>query len=240
MPFTYETTVAYGDVGLDLCLNHRGLLRMMQEAAALDSKRCGYGVTDTERTGYLWILAGWRVTLLEKVGWTAPVAVQTWARNLNGFFSDRDYLAHSDGRLIAQGTSRWMLINAHTGRLTRITEEIRRAYGNEEKSVYDDPLPANGTSDPAARETCVITVGRRDLDTNHHVNNLHYLDYALEAVPEEVALQPPATVEILFRRQILQHTRVRCLYSVTPSGRHQVELVSGEKPLTHHAFAWLY
>ena len=40
-----------------------------------------------------------------------------------------------------------------------------------------------------AREAFSYTVGRRDIDTNHHVNNIHYLDFALEALPQVDAAQ---------------------------------------------------
>ena len=83
--------------------------------------------------------------------------------------------------------------------------------------------------------------GRRDIDTNHHVNNIHYLDYALEALPEEVLAHLPSTLEVSYRRQILLGTPIRCLYSLTGDGRHQVEIQSGEgDKLVRHAFIWLY
>ena len=84
-------------------------------------------------------------------------------------------------------------------------------------------------------------MGRRDIDTNRHVNNLHYLDYALEALPEEVYRDLPETVDISFRKQILQGTPIQCLYARTEDGKHQVEIrsESGGK-LTRHAFVWFY
>jgi acyl-ACP thioesterase len=89
--------------------------------------------------------------------------------------------------------------------------------------------------------TYTATVGRHDIDTNRHVNNIHYLDYALEALPEDVAEAPPQTLEVVYRRQILLGTPIRCLYSKTPDGRHQVEVRSGEESdPTHHAYLWLY
>ena len=33
------------------------------------------------------------------------------------------------------------------------------------------------------------------MDTNRHVNNIHYLEYALEALPEEVFAALPGTVD---------------------------------------------
>ena len=126
--YTYETAVTYSDLGPDGLLDHRGLARMLQEAASIASDECGYGLTDGERTKVHWLLAAWRLELLERPGWRAEIAVETWPRSLDGFRSDRDYLVRSGGKLIARGASRWYLVSGSTGRLARITEEIRRAY----------------------------------------------------------------------------------------------------------------
>ena len=222
--YTYETAVTYSDLGPDGLLDHRGLARMLQEAASIASDECGYGLTDGERTKVHWLLAAWRLELLERPGWRAEIAVETWPRSLDGFRSDRDYL-----------------VSGSTGRLARITEEIRRAYPLEERCVFEEPLRKDGRSAPDAREVFASAAGRRDMDTNRHVNNIHYLEYALEALPEEVFEALPGTVEIVFRRQILQGTAFRCLYSRAPDGEHQVEITSGEgKDAVHHAFVWFY
>lgn len=240
-PYTYETTVTYADIGPDLRLSQRGLLRMMQEAAAIDSQNRGYGLLNTEETGLCWILAGWRLEQLEKPLWNTPVSVTTWPRTMEGFFSDRDFTVRAGGQLVARGTSHWLLVSVSAGRIARITEEVRAAYELGGEAVFNTPVPSNGKSAPEARVTFSTVVGRRDIDTNHHVNNIHYWDYALEALPEEVARDLPSTVEIVFRKQILLGTAIRCLYSASEDGKHQVEIQSGEgDQVVHHAFIWLY
>ena len=62
--YTYETAVTYSDLGPDGLLDHRGLARMLQEAASIASDECGYGLTDGERTKVHWLLAAWRLELL--------------------------------------------------------------------------------------------------------------------------------------------------------------------------------
>ena len=204
----------------------------------------GFGLKDAPSTKVHWILTGWRVELLERPLWRAALRVETWPRTLDGFLSDRDFLIWNGDRLVARGSSRWVLMSTVTGRLTRVDAAIRAAYEPQldDLSVFDGVSPANnGTppeGTPAAFET---TVGRRDIDTNHHVNNLHYLDYAVEALPEAVYGSLPSTVEISFRRQILLGTHIRCLYSLTADGKHQVEIQSESSgKTTHHAFIWFY
>lgn len=241
VPYLYQTAVTYTDIGPDQLLSHRGLLRILQEAAAIASDDCGYGIKDIGANGVFWILTGWRVELLERVSWRTALSVETWPRSLDGFLSGRDFLVYAQGRLIARATSRWFLVSASTGRIARITDKVKSAYELDQRAVFDTPIPSNGKSPEDARETFSTVVGRRDIDTNHHVNNIHYWDYALEALPEAVARDLPAMVEVVFRRQILLGTPIRCLYSVTAEGKHQVEIQSGEgKDTVHHAYLWFY
>lgn len=228
-------------MGPDQALDHRGLLRILQEAAAIASDDCGYGMKDVPRTGVCWLLSSWRVELLKRPAWRSHLIVRTWPRSLDGFLSDRDFLVYHGEELAARATSRWLLINAATGRIARITEKVRGAYALDSRALYHTPVPSSGKT-PAGTPAAFSTVaGRRDIDINHHVNNIHYLDYALEALPEDVLAHLPSTLEVSYRRQILLGTPIRCLYSVTGDGRHQVEIQSGEgDKLVRHAFIWLY
>ncbi len=239
--FTYETDITYPDVGPDQALDHRGLLRILQEAAAIASDNCGYGMKDIPRTGVCWLLSSWRVELLERPAWRSHLTVRTWPRSLDGFHSDRDFLVYHGEVLAARATSRWFLISAATGRIARITEKIRGAYMLGSRTLYDTPVPTSGKTPDGTPVAFSTVAGRRDIDTNHHVNNIHYLDYALEALPEDVLAHLPSTLEVSYRRQILLGTPIRCLYSLTDDGRHQVEIQSGEGDrLVRHAFVWLY
>lgn len=239
--YILDTTVTYDDVAPDQRLSHGGALRLMQEAAAIASDRRGFGLKDIPRNGVAWILAGWRLELLDRPAWNAAVTVDTWPRTLEGFVSNREFLLRSGETLAARGTSRWFLVNTSTGHVSRITPEVRSAYALDEARVFPDDIPSNGKSPAEARETFTYTVGRRDIDTNHHVNNIRYLDFALEALPQEVYDHLPAALDIAYRKQILLGTPIRCLYARLEDGRHQVEIRSGpEDAPVHHAFLWFY
>lgn len=238
--FIYEMDVEYPDLGVDRLLSHRGMLRILQEAASVASDERGCGMKDISRTGVFWILAGWRLELSRRVPWRTRLTVETWPRSLDGFLSDRDFLVRQGDVPVARATSRWLLVSAATGKAARVTDAVRAAYELDDRVLFDTPIPSNGKTPAGTPAAFSAVVGRRDIDTNHHVNNIHYLDYALEALPEEVFLHLPQTVEITFRRQILLGTPIRCYYSRTEDGRHQVEIQSGEEKIVHHAFLWFY
>ena len=239
--FTYEADITYDELGPDQRLSRRGLVKILQEAAAIASDERGYGMKDIPRNGVFWLLAGWRLELRERPAWRSRLTVQTWPRSMNGFQSERDFLVYCGGDLVARASSRWLLVSTVTGKAARVTDAVRSAYELEERVLFDDPIPANGKTPDGAPVTFAAAIGRREIDTNGHVNNIHYLEFALEALPEEVFRHLPNTVDITFRRQILLGTAVRCLYCVTEDGKHQVEIRSGEDGhAVHHAFVWFY
>ena len=240
--YTYDTAVTYADLGPDHLLCHRGLLHMLQECATLASKRCTCGLeAKQQRLGGCWVLSGWRLELDQRPPWNTPVSVCTWPRAMDGFTSDREFLVHSGDTLVARASSRWILVDPEVGKITRITPELAAVYELDPRAVFDEPIAKNGVTPPEARETFTLTAGRRDMDTNHHVNNIHYLDYALEALPQGVYDHLPNTVEISYRRQILLGDHIRCLYAQLPDGRHQIELVGDQDgKAVHHAFIWFY
>ena len=243
--YVYRTNVAYSDIGPDGLLSRGGLLRALQEAASVASDDVGYGLKDVASTGVHWILSGWRLEVVQRPAWRAVLEVETWPRTLSGFLSDRDFLvwdvSGEERRLAARGTSKWFLIDAKTEKITRVTDRVRGAYELGEETLFDTPLPSNGRTPEGTPAAFRTVAGRRDIDTNHHVNNIHYLDYAMEALPEEVYRALPDTVEIVFRKQILLGTPIQCLYVRTEDGKHQVEIRSErDGQAVHHAFIWFY
>ena len=201
----------------------------------------GFSFKTIEKTGVCWVLMGWKLELIERPEWLSKLTVHTWPRSVDGFMSERDFEVFCDGKVVARATSRWFLISPATGRITRITDSVRAAYDIDPRRLFDTDIPSNGTPLPNARATYTHTVCRSDIDTYRHVNNLRYLDFALEALPPELYDAPPATVEIVYRKQILPGTEIRCLYAITEDGRHQIEIQSGEDSNTvHHAYIWFY
>ena len=237
--FIYETDVEYPDLGVDRLLSHRGMLRILQEAASVASDERGCGMKDISRTGVFWILAGWRLELSRRVPWRTRLTVETWPRSLDGFLSDRDFLVRQGDVPVARATSRWLLIDTATGHAAKITDEVRAIYQLDESRAVEGDAPSHLSRGPQdARQVCSYTVLRRDIDTLHHMNNLHYLELAREALPAEAADLPFENYEILYKRQIKLGETVDLCYAFE-EGRHVVEFRNQDGRRVH-ALLWFY
>ena len=208
-PYIFHTRVSYADIDQSRNLSLIGAMRMMQEAAIIHSDLSGYSVMDVERTGVVWMLIQWRVKLQSKVRWNEPVDVETWPQTMEKLTSNRCFrIKNTSGELVAAAESSWVLVNAETGKMMRISPDVADAYTLIPDGVFEDvceKLPQK-----TGEEVYSFCVPRRDLDTNHHVNNLVYLDYALGALPDHLEIQDFSEVIVRYHQQLLLGDEVHC------------------------------
>jgi len=230
-PYVFHTRIAYADIGQDLCLSLSGAMRMMQEAAIIHSDLSGYSVMDVERTRVVWMLVQWRVRMVGKAKWNEAVEVVTWPQTMEKLTSARCFqIRRESGELIAVAESNWILVNVDTGRVMRIPQTVADAYELVPDGVFQTPVQRLGQQ--VGRETYSCYVLRRDIDTNHHVNNLIYLDYAREALPEDIWEKEFPEVVVRYHRQLLRGDRIHCYYEKTENG-HMIQ-ICGDDPRHVH------
>ena len=77
------------------------------------------------------------------------------------------------------------------------------------------------------------TVLRKDIDSNNHVNNLNYINIALEALPFDVyEKETYSNIEIMYKKQCLLGETIKCLYSFE-DGAHIVTMKSEDLSTLH-------
>lgn len=230
-PYVYSTRVSYADIDQSRNLSLTGAMRMMQEAAVIHSDLSGYSVMDVERTGVVWMLIQWRVKLYRKVAWNTPVNVETWPQTMERLTSNRCFrIILSTGEVVAAAESSWVLVSAETGNVMRIPLDIVAAYDLIPDGVFEDTCEK--LSQKTGQEICSFRVLRRDLDTNLHVNNLVYLDYALETLPIDTEISDFSEVIVRYHKQLLLGDEVHCY--LQQSDRDCLIQICGDDPRHLH------
>lgn len=230
--FEFHSRISYDEIDRDRNLSLRGVMGLLQEAAIIHSDLSGYSIRNVEQTHVIWVLLQWRIRLEDKVGWNEPITIRTWPKSMGKVTSERDFeILSADGRKIASATSNWALVSTDTGRLTRITPQMLDAYDLTHRDAFTDDFPKPDSE--AGTEAFSCRVMRRDIDTNAHVNNRVYLDYAMEALPDAVANNVFSEVSIRYHKQLLLGQRVRCYYRC--SYEYHVVDICGEDEKDLHA-----
>lgn len=168
---------------------HLGIIPLcnyLQEVAGKHARELGVSMEQLQSSGLTWMLSRLHVQVVRYPAWRETVIVETWPSGHNGLLASREFLMRTEqGEAIGKGTSAWLLIDLQRHRPIRMPEFVDALVLPDRPRPVPDPfnkLPAPGETD----EEAVFSVGYHDLDINRHANNVHYIRWALEAVPYEV------------------------------------------------------
>ncbi len=233
--FEKKYTIEVQNVGASNLLSNKGILSLLENIACLHSDMVGFGMNQIEKTHLSWVLLHWKVKVFKRVSYGSTVTIKTWARYANSFFTLRDFeIYDEENHLICIASSKWTLVNTQTSSITRITKDIISGYEPEEKSVFEEKDIAKlKVPEISGEPSFLFSILRRDIDVNHHMHNLYYLDYSYEALPEDIYEGPEANYfEIMYKTGAKLGDIVSCFY-IKKEDSHFIVMKSAKEGQLH-------
>lgn len=215
MYFTQDFKIGLSMLGKNTYISNKGFLSILQDIAEMHSASIGYGVTDIDKTNYSWALLNWKVKFISRPKYGEDLKIKTWARYYTKLYCYRDFeVYNADGKLMAIATSNWILIDVEKGKIAKLSEELMKLYSPEDKSVFGITDIDKLTEPDSYSTTTNYVIRKADIDINNHVNNLNYLDMALEGFPGDTNEFNSCTeLEIMYKHQIRLDDNVTLFYS---------------------------
>ena len=239
--FTYEYKTRYTDVGSDNKLTLKALVATLQQAAISHSEQAGYGVNHIDETHLAWLLLDWKVQIISYPNSNETLTVKTWPRVFDKLYSYRDFeVFDSNNNLVAIASSKWFAIDTESKKIRKLTPEITEAYGEPiTKCVFENAFNEKLKVHEDLKLNFNYKIQRRDIDTNGHVNNLNYIDFALETLDEEIYNNNTFhNLEVIYKKEIKLYEKINCYYSFE-NNKHIIT-IKGENNETVHAVIKLY
>lgn len=231
----HEFQIGFRDITKNNKLTNRALIGFFEDVAGMHSNIAGYGLNDIKKTGLTWMLLNWKVKVIRRPMYAETVLVKTWARNANKCFTFRDFeMYDKDNNKIAIAATKWVLIDANTMGLSKVTDSIVSSYSNEDIKVFEDEPEPNKLIAPTDYSYCFeYTIQRKDIDINDHVHNVSYLDIAYEALPEDIYKNSSfPCFEIMYKKEIKLGETIKCFYSQIDN-EHYVVMKSIDEKIVH-------
>lgn len=148
------------------------------------------------------MLLYWKIKVYKRPRWNTEVTVKTWAREFLKVSSWRDFEAYdNEGNLIVIGTTEWVLIDVKTASIAKIPDKLREDYKLVNKKVFAEEISGKLKPEEDMEKIYEYTADKRDIDANHHVNNVVYLELAYDAFPYDEKLNF-SNIEIHYKKQI--------------------------------------
>lgn len=157
----------------------------LQEAADLNARELGWAREQLAARRLFWALTGLRITLTRYPRWRETVKIVTWPAGADRLFAWRDFqLVAGDGVPLGAATSAWLLVNEDSRRPVRMLPEIAAAAIARPRAMEHD-FRCKLTLPERTQHERRFHVRRSDLDVNGHVNNVTFIEWAVESVPPE-------------------------------------------------------
>jgi acyl-CoA thioester hydrolase len=134
--FVRDFTVPGAAIDVNHHVNHLEYLRWMQDIAIEHSATRGWPQERYQATGIAWVVRSHSIEYLRPAFAEDALSLLTWVADLRSRSSLRKYLLWraSDRQILAQAETRWVLVEAGTGRARAIPGELRSSF-----EVVSDP-----------------------------------------------------------------------------------------------------
>lgn len=204
--FEKEYTVRYSEVTTNASSSLSALVSYFQDTTMAHSDSLGQGINNLREDNLAWLLASWHIKINRYPRYNETIRAYTWATKFAGVYGYRDFkIINENDEVLAVASSAWFLYDSLNQKLRRVTPEVAQAYSPEPDFIFDTASEPRLHAPKQYEDVYECVAGKRDLDTNNHVNNVHYIDYALEALPEEFA---PSELRVSYKNAAVLGDRI--------------------------------
>lgn len=188
MKYEFDSRIRYSEVDSEGKLTWLALMDYFQDCSVFQSEHLKIGVDYLAEHHQAWVLTSWQICLNRMPKLTDRVTTQTWAYEMKGFYGYRNFSMNDEsGDRLAYANSIWALMDTQTGRPTKVPEEMAALYGMEPQIPMEcDERKIALPKEREAKDAFVVPA--YFMDTNHHMNNSHYVEVALSYVPENFVI----------------------------------------------------
>lgn len=162
------------------------LCKLLQEVAVAHASLLGVAVETLLERGTAWVLTRLHLELDRWPRGGEKIVIETWPEAMNRLQVERRFsIRTEEGEEIGEVSTLWLILNLERRRPVRLPTGIWDQFDHYE--IGDQPAKAEklAVPDPVDRELA-FTVRRSDVDLSAHANNTSFVEWAMEAVPDEV------------------------------------------------------
>jgi medium-chain acyl-[acyl-carrier-protein] hydrolase len=163
-----------------------GICNYLQDIAGNHAARLGVSVEHLFMRKMTWVLSRLHIRVYKYPLYKEEIRIETWPSGVHGRFALRDFqIFDKNNSLIGDATTSWMLIDFNTNKPISMPDFITNIKIPNRNRAIDDPFEKIPVLEEVHMEKN-FNVRLSDLDINQHVNNVNYIEWAVETIPLEI------------------------------------------------------
>ena len=223
-------TIRSSEVAPDGKAKLQSICDLLQETAGNHALKLNFDISQLKEKNLTWMLHRLHVKMEKFPGWRDEITVKTWPSSGDTLRAYRDFIIMDErGEQIGQCLSYWLMINIETRRPVRMPEEVLKMAPADTQHVIE--VRKNRIEfDEDTGGSKIFRVRRSDLDLNEHLNNVKYIEWALEALPDNSKV---SEIDIEFLAECTESDEIISEYAKSPADSkgyyHRIIRKSDEK-----------
>jgi medium-chain acyl-[acyl-carrier-protein] hydrolase len=163
------------------------ILTLLEEAAADHCLSMELGLFDLFSQNIGWVLLSGYMQMERYPLYKEKITIKTWISKYTSIKGIRENIIYDEqGGIIGRAKGLWLFFDIKRRMPVRIFDDIKEKWScfPEESITYDINKKIEAIDSAQYKKR--FFVHRYDMDSNKHVNNLRYLQWLIETIPNEI------------------------------------------------------
>lgn len=186
--FSKNYFVHYYETDCKLICKTSAMVNFICDVGSQHMESVGVGMKYCIDNNYTWVVYKYDIKIDRHPAVGEEILITTEVVMFKKFYAIRKYVfTDKNNNVIASAFAVHFLIDFKKRIPIRIQNEHYEAYGVTEEDKYDIKFPKLKIQSIDEENIKEFKVRHSDIDSNNHVNNVVYIDWALESVPQEIS-----------------------------------------------------
>jgi len=164
------------------------ILTLLEETAADHCYSINHSLYHLEKQNIGWVLISGFMNMYHYPRYKEKITIRTWLSSYSSVKGIRENIIYNEqGNIIGKAKGLWVFFDIKRRRPIQILDSIKDKWSfyNEESINHD--ITKKIESIEFSENIKEFIIGRFDVDTNQHVNNIRYLQWLMESISEDIS-----------------------------------------------------
>tara|TARA_R110000868_G_scaffold257374_3_gene514485 strand:+ start:8997 stop:9770 length:774 start_codon:yes stop_codon:yes gene_type:complete len=163
------------------------ILILLEETAAEHCYSINHSLYQLEAQNVGWVLMSGVLQMERYPNYKEKITIRTWLSKCSTVKGFRENIIYDEqNNIIGRARDLWVFFDIKKRRPAKIFDDIKEKWSFCSKESIDYNISKKIKAIENADVELKFNISRFDTDMNKHVNNIRYLQWAVESVPDEI------------------------------------------------------
>lgn len=163
------------------------ILTLLEETAADHCLSINQSLYDLEKQNIGWVLLSGFMKMERYPIYKEKITIRTWLSGYSAIKGIRQNIIYDEEKnIIGRAKGLWVFFDIKRRRPIQILDSIKEKWSHNDEECMTHDITAKIKAIDSSTQIKEFTINRCDVDSYQHVNNIRYLQWLMESIPEEI------------------------------------------------------